>query len=158
VALAKPAHGGVAGHFTDGIGLMRNERRAGSTARRRSRSFTSCVAPANNDHIKLVSVCFCHGACSIHQLWINIKNRFVSRETFSLPKRSFSDTELRENVIQQVFDIDLAHKPLQNPGSGTKFLRNDFQRQRLVKGSFQVNQTLPHGMNLPVPNQQGRLP
>jgi hypothetical protein len=117
MTLAEPAHCGVAGHLADRIPAVGDKRGPGTPACSCSRRFATRMATSDHNDIELISACVCHDSRSIHQLWINIKNRFVSRETFSSPKRSLSDAKAGENVIQKVFHIDLSNQLLENPDS-----------------------------------------
>jgi len=93
VAFPQSADCRVAGHHSDGLAPVGDERRTGTQPRSRTGRFAAGVPTPDDDDVKLL----CHGC---------LPDPRVSRE-------SFADTKLRKDDVQQLLDIDGSGDPAQ---------------------------------------------
>ncbi len=122
VALAEAADRRIAGHDADGRQRLGHQGGAGAHARRGGRGFGAGVAAADHDNIE-----FRAHAPSIDGAGAVVKADDVSRETL------FADTELAENHVQQILDIDPPRDPAKGIAGAAEFFGSQLKGKRGIQ-------------------------
>jgi hypothetical protein len=155
VTFTQSTHCRVTGHLSNGIGAVCYQDCPGTASRSSAGGFAACMTATNDDNIIGFMGTGPVHVCCIHELWINFKKGFVSRETN--PPVSLTDTEIGKYFSENIFRAYHPDKPVQFIASIPQLFRHQFNSQIRIYSIRKMNQTGSNGMNLPLPNQQRRF-